>query len=1098
MLLFACSLEAGQYRVQHLGANSGLSEGHVYALLEDHMGFMWIATRDGLNRYDGYNMKVYRNHPGHIDSLSSNYIYSLYEDRLGRLWVGTRGGLNLYRREQDSFLPYTHQKKDSNSLTHNTVFSMIEDQGLLWVGTGGGLNLFDPDTGQFRRFLHEPNQKNSLASNDIRDLCITHNRHLWIATRGGGLHRMNLSEIGKFQRYSSHQGIDHNQITQVMQDSQKRLWVGSVGGLYRMDDPKEDRFRFVTTQDNVGFPHITGICQDQDNFLWLTTMGGGLYRFNIETGEARNWRSQSSGEHQSLPLDTLNTVYQDRAGILWVGTYGRNISLLSSHPFDNLKSGAKVVSMLKTRAGELWLGQTEGGLRRIDSQNQTRIYSAYDQKTEPEVHNQICALLEDRQGRLWAGSFSGLHHYLPDEDRFIRISDRKPSNSGGDLVFSLHEDPRGGLWLATYGGLKYLPPNREPPFIHYQNEPDNPQSLSDNKIVYIYGDPQDGGETLWIGTRNGGLNRMNLNRPGFFSHYQHEFGKQGSLSDNGVTTMLRDHKGRFWVGTSGGLNLLDPDSGRVQSFFIQDGLMSNAICHILQDHDNRLWVSTVRGLSLFNPDLQSFANYDHRDGIALEGFQEHCGFVDTDGRVYFGGTGGIISFNPQMLFRSRRSSNIQVTHLLVDKNLQEVKTANSVLNQAVEITEAVFLPEGHRSLELRFSTLDFMAPDQSKYAFRLDGFDPEWTYTGADDRRAAYTNLDPGVYEFRVKGKARGGAWSAERSVILHVPTPIWRRWWALCFYVMCVAGIILGYFTYQKRVQYRLELKVSERTKDLEEAQRQLVEAAHYAGMAESAVNVLHSMGNALNSVHTSVQLIRDRCDNSMLLSLFQQLIQKTQERSITEQQLQAALTTIHTRLKRRSERLDTEIDALTKNTASMRVILDAQHEYTHGQQEPSDIYDLNFLIKETCRLATHLNREKRVKLYIELEEVPSVALVKTKFTRVLLYLLNNAWDAIDELNVEKQGSIRLHTWYQSSEVMVEISDNGIGIQPELQALIFAQGYTTKNSNRGFGLHYCANAMKEMKGWIKIKSDGQGLGTTVTLGLPMAQVSRQNEKYAG
>ncbi len=831
----------------HLSIEDGLSQNTALKILQDHLGFIWIGTQDGLNRYDGYEFKVYRYDPDDTTGLSDNDISALYEDRSGTLWVGTKsGGLNQFDRTTGHFTHYRHDPNDPHSLSHNNVLTIYEDQsGLLWIGTrGGGLNKFNRDTEQFAPYQHDPNNPNSLSHDAVSSIAEDQSGFLWIATEGGGLNRfdsrLNQMDSGDFVRYrhdpNNPNSLSDDNVWSIYLDSAGILWVGTEkGGLNRFDPHADEVSAFTHYRHDpleatsINHNQITAITEDAAGDLWLGTLGGGLDKFDREAENFLTYR-HNPDDPGSLSHNIVASVYFDRAGTLWVGTVGKGINLFDPHTqqFGHIRTEPGnpnslsydfVMGVHEDSEGILWLGTAGGGVNAYD--RNTGIFTHY--KADPDAPgsinaNRVWTITEDQAGTLWMGTYGGGLNKFDRETQTFTHYTHDPENpnslSYNVLIWTVYTDRQGIIWIGTYGGgLDAFDPATET-FTHYTANPDDPESLSHNVIKALF---EDRSGTLWVGTDDG-LNRFDRETH-TFTHYRANLDNPHSLSNDRIKAIQQDRTGTLWIGTGSGLNRLNRTDDTFTHYYEKDGLPNDVIYGILEDNNGNLWLSTNRGLSRFNPRTETFKNYDVRDGLPGNEFNAGAFYKSARGEMFFGGVYGVSAFYPEHIRNNLYVPPIVLTDFQIF-NKSVSNGENSPLSQAVSEIEDIVLSYKDTVFSFEFAALNYIVPEKNRYAYIMEGIDKEWVYP--EDRRfATYTNLDPGPYTFRVKGANNDGVWNEEGlSVKVTITPPWWETWWFKVFIMLLSICIVYGGFYWRMRIikaqKKQLEAQVNERTEQL------------------------------------------------------------------------------------------------------------------------------------------------------------------------------------------------------------------------------------------------------------------------------------------
>ncbi|SHO49920.1 two-component regulator propeller domain-containing protein [Desulfopila aestuarii] len=837
-------LPSRQLHFERINEQQGLSSKTLTCGLQDHYGFLWFGSEDGLIRYDGYTFKEYIFNPTDPHSLASNLVYALTEDSQGNLWVGTvGGGLNRYDRSNDSFIRYQHEPDNPQSLSHNGVISLLEDSsGNLWIGTeGGGLNRLGPDRKTFVRYTNDPDNEKSLANNTIWHLYEDSKHRLWVGTFGGGLdlYQPNTDSFTHFRHQESNpDSLASNSIGAIFEDSTGRLWVGSInGGLCRFDPETGRAIHYQYNPDGgISHNHIWGIHEDESGLLWLTSFGGGLMLFDPATGKASTYRHNPTVAN-SLSSDFVWFMMESQDDIIWIGTDGEGLNKLvkrarhfnhlltdTTQPFSLSYNG--ITGAAEGKNGLLWLANDGGGFQRLDlAGNSSRLF-----RHEPDNPNSLVSdlaevILVDRLGTVWVGTYNGLSAYNPHTGIFktyLHTPD-SPDSLSDNRIWSLMEDSEGNLWVGTRSGLNRLSPDRNT-ITRLAHRDDQPESLSDNGIWTIF---EDSHHTIWIGTDNG-LNRMWQNGQGF-DHFFSVQNDPHSLSHNNITAIHEDRRGNLWVGTTGGLNKLAHSGKGFSRFTVENGLISNSIRSIMEDDRSFLWITTVKGLTRFNPESNTFENFDRNDGLQGSEFSRaHC--RTKSGEMLIGGRDGINIFKPEKIVRNSHVPPVYLTTI--------EKQDGSIVHPNLGAPRPINLNYTDNTVTFEFTALDYSNPQHNSYAYLLEGFDRDWISAG-NRRTATYTNLDGGNYLFRVKGSNNHNLWNNEgSSIALVVAAPPWQRWWAYCLYLLLAAGIFSSLVT----------LKASQHRKRLAAVQQINEELQHEISDRQKAEQALHESEKRLS----------------------------------------------------------------------------------------------------------------------------------------------------------------------------------------------------------------------------------------------------------
>ena len=779
-------------------ADDGLESSHINCLLQDHRGFLWVGTGNGLYRFDGYKFKAFKRKQADPASISDNSINALYEDRFNQLWIATNNGLNAFDARTEKFLYYRNTQGDADSTGRNFIASLAGDaQGTIWVGThGSGLYRFNRGTKQFS--LIELNLPNHLKPGWLEISAILGDsaspNNLWLGTFKQGLLKLDPT-AKRFRQYthnpSDPQSLGSNSVIALHRDRHGAIWVGThQGGLARV---RGDRLTAheVSKSDAEYFKIIGSIVEDATGILWLGTSGAGLIAYDPATGRYKIFKSDPT-HPRTLSDDWILTQYIDRAGNLWIGTRSglsklqipqKKITHIKKNPDDRQSLlDNNVNGMWEDRHGQLWVG-TAGGLSVFDAQAKLIANYKNDPKDTASLSlNFVQVIGEDKHGDIWIGTFGGglnklvlrrrSGQALSGAEGFMRFREIRGDTTSltQNFVTAICEDRAGDLWIGTLGGLNKL--NRQnQTFTRYKSSSKNPRALNHNGITSLL---EDRAGRLWIGTYGGGLNLLNR-ATGEFTHYTSDRANPQSLSDNIIYCLFAEASGALWIGTNGGLDKFDPATGRFTHYLEKDGLPNNAVIGILSDAEGNLWISTNNGLCKFDDRLpagQKFVNFDARkDGLQSNEFNQNAFYQNRRGELFFGGPNGLNRFYPLELKPKTSAPAIVITAF---------NKFNKPVALDPAITEAATIKLSYKDsfFSLDFAALDFTLPEKNEYAYKLEGFNDDWIYCG-NQATATFTNLNPDTYVFKVKGANSDGVWNETGARLNVIITPLyWQTWW--------------------------------------------------------------------------------------------------------------------------------------------------------------------------------------------------------------------------------------------------------------------------------------------------------------------------------
>lgn len=793
--------------MSQLGVEDGLPQSQVTALAQDSTGFMWLGTQEGLARYDGHKIKSYKHDPEDPKSLSGSFITALHVDREGRLWIGTgENGLNRYDSASDSFVHYRHDPEDSRSIGFDGITAIYSDRaGTIWVGlANGGVNSLDPATLTITR---EPITTNidAIQLGPVTSIIEDKSGSLWIGMNGGGLVKYDRG-AANLVHYRHRSGVKNtlssNEITALHEDDDGYLWIGTANsGLNRLAPDRKNfrRYRRGQRRSTISDGGVTAILEDRDGRLWITTKNQrtGLNRLDRKAGTFVRYKS-----------DPLLTIFQDRGGVIWLGTLGFGALYFDELrlSFGHYETHNPVTSLYEDSRGRIWVA-TPVELRRYDRKEES--VTSYPSIGSLKIDTWVTTIYEDRRGVLWIGvDGKGLTAYDPATGRTKRYRyDPTGNNSlGSDRVDKILEAPDGTLWMATWGGgVNRFDPRTET-FESFLSSEFEDNRISSNHIYTMEFDRKDP-KIIWLGTA-AGLNRFDTNN-GHAEVYRHDENDPNSLSHDSVLSIHQDEQGVLWLGTyGGGMNRFDPSTGTFKRYGEAQGLRNDTIYCVLPGQTGQLWLSTNGGgLAAFDKATESFVGFDTADGVQGKEFVQGSCHRSESGELLFGGLSGFNVFHPEDIQRDTYVPPVVLTRF-------QLFNEEGGLERPIWTQPAIDLGYGDSVFSFEFAALSFAGSERNQYSYKLEGLHDEWITS--DRNFVTYTNLDGGDYVFKVKAANRHGVWNEEPiSVSVHVDPPPWKTWWAYTIYVLLLASIVLAVL---RRQQKRMaELQMQNRLQEVE-----------------------------------------------------------------------------------------------------------------------------------------------------------------------------------------------------------------------------------------------------------------------------------------
>jgi signal transduction histidine kinase/ligand-binding sensor domain-containing protein/CheY-like chemotaxis protein/AraC-like DNA-binding protein len=805
MALF-CELAYSQrssIHFEHLSVKDGLSQISVVAIFQDKEGFLWFGTRDGLNKYDGYNFHVFcESDTAHY--ISNNYITCMAEDKNGQMWVGTKNGLNRYDKRNNRFIPY-YNNDDSTSLCNSNITQMKRDsRGNLWVGTISGLDIYQSETDDFKHFTME-----GFPSEPVYGIAEDHDENIWIGLRDGLY--VYHTQVEKLHAYKHHVGDEHsfaaNRVSALFCDSKGRVWVGTHQQGVCLYDKQMDHFIRYTENDGLNNNNIRCFVEDKAGVLLVGTFNG-LSKYDPLSGKFSN--AFGNTVKNTIPINNFS-VYSalcDRSGTVWVGTYSGGVSYYNAitQRFRLYDPGMQkqviygIVGPMAEYPDGLWIGTEGGGLLFFDRKKATYIYYDLPESSGKAYNRNIIKSLLLDGNILWVGTADNrIHQFDVHRRKFLKWI----FPPWGVIHYALIKDSNQNLWIGSSGekSIGYMSPDGHFTF---------PLTLNDGTTfnpVNIHGILADSTDGFFIATYDYGLYYYH-HPTKTVDQWSHSNGDSSGIAYNKISSIIKTKNGRIWISMpGGGIAVLNSETGRFTNYGQAQGLASNTVYTILEDHDEKIWLSTSSGISMFDPLLKRFTNYGRNNGVMISEFTPNSGIVTSDNEVFFGGNDGFISFYPRDL-----QSNTYIPPVVITKiSINNTPIAYFGNNEE----EPLRLDYKQSNISIEFSALNYLYPFQNQYAYRLEGFDRDWIYIG-NRRVAYYTNIQPGKYTFRVKGANNDGVWN-ETSVDLPlvITPPFWNTWWAWLIYLF-IATTIVSFLVRYARIKIRLENNI--RIKQIEQ----------------------------------------------------------------------------------------------------------------------------------------------------------------------------------------------------------------------------------------------------------------------------------------
>ena len=789
--------------------NNGLITNTVEYVFIDKEGFVWFATSSGLQQFDGFNFVKYLYNSDDSSSISYNFISTISEDRNGNIWIGTLGkGLNMFNKERSTFDHFKNESEDESLLTSNIIprgrkVIAQDSAGFLWVNTNFGLNKINITTRSVEQFHGD------LAGDLIYDKEL---KVLWIASD-------RLTKFNTVTKKIDHYYIDESSVKEVTNissivlDKDGLIWLGTDAGIILFDKRTSqfqtfsDYLKKINVQSanefQWSYKPVNALYEDGKGFIWAA-IDKSLYKIDKLEGRYSVYKHETDNPTSILD-EKITGIYGNRTGVIWITYMGKgvsrvNIGLKDFRHYKQVQgdpvslSGNVVRSVYKDEHGDLWIGMYNDGLNLVPSGEQKKIIQyRFDPLNEKSVSsNYITAILVDRSDRLWIGTFDKGFCYA---ENVYKSGDLKFNRFFYDdnlEVQDIREDMAGRIWIGTQKGFYiYAPANKK--VIYYGDLPNqSPEVQGINIQSILYEAPN----IFWIASWNRGLCKLYINSDTILNSgntrdsllfYDNITDIHNLKIDNSFTTIFKDENNIIWLGSNvNGLIKVVENNDRIDfiKYDKSKGATDNSVYGIASGRDGNIWISTADGLGKFNTKTEQFKSYYESDGILSNSFLWDAAYQSKDGEIFFGGGNGLIAFYPQRILDDTTTYPVYISNLTVQN--KEVKIGDKIngriiLSRNIQYTRKIILSHLERAFSLEYISLNNLSPEETLYAHKLEGFDPDWIYTTSDRRYVTYTNLGQGTYNFMVKASNSDGVWNEVPAMLtIRVLPPWWRTTYAI------------------------------------------------------------------------------------------------------------------------------------------------------------------------------------------------------------------------------------------------------------------------------------------------------------------------------
>ena len=828
-------------RVTRYSIQNGLSFGVVNSIAQDDKGFLWFATGDGLNRFDGYSFKVFKHNPEDKFSLLGNYVKSIFRDRDGTIWVSSRSGLNEFVAAKENFIHHVPSLQKRGISDDVSDISQAKN-GDLWLSlNGSGFAAFNRAKKRFQ--YYDQKTLPGLTTNSILNVLEDSNGLIWLGTRDTGIEIFELDKNRKLKK----SGIDRSilpkaRINQIYEDHAFNIWIASSKGLFLF---KRNEGKFyslhISTFHNSNI--YLSLIENQDGKLLVGVQDGGVYSLDLKAAlktapENFSFEQVTNTRNQGITQRSVQSLYMDKDHNIWLGTYGEGVYLIGSIPEKFRLFEKKVIDsraetylryygMCLDNDGNLWLGTDGDGIYKTSSSGQVIKHYSANGKPGSITDGAVISAYKDGSGTLWFGTYSkGLFRYNPSTDSFLQFSNdpKNPESIPANDVRAIYEDSKKILWVGTNGGGLARFDRQTGKFTQFI--PSN-SSINANDIRAITEDKKG---NLWIGTYGGGLNYLDtqtMQFSQFFNNSRQEF----QISNRIIFSLYLDAKERLLVGSEGnGLLIYDTRQKTLKLYSEKNGLANNVINAIQPENENEIWVSTNRGLSRINLSNNKIENFDRSNGLQSGQFNPGSVLYNPgEGYICFGGTEGWNLFYPKQIVTSEYKPTVLVTGIqLYGKKVEIGSKQNGkvILNEPINNETRITLEPDQSVFSIQYAALNYAYPEKSQFAYKLDGLDKDWNFV-QNERTATYRYLPAGDYVFKVKSSNQDGVWFEDySSLYIRILPPWYQTWWAYVLY-LTAAGVLIYYYqrykTRQAELRYEIQLAHFETQKEKELNERKI-----------------------------------------------------------------------------------------------------------------------------------------------------------------------------------------------------------------------------------------------------------------------------------
>ena len=1038
-------------KFENISIDEGLSNENVTSIFQDSRGYMWIGTKDGLNRYDGQIIKIYNCNAKNENTLSSTYIMDIEEDIYGNIWIATDNGLDFLMADT-GVIVRMKDRKDKYNLGELSITSLIKskyDENIMWVGTENGLMKIDVRNNSIQAFYHDPNDLNSLTNSSIT--CLEEGENiLWVGTKQG------LNIIDKDLKVKSNRSKDKLFISNMSMDKDGNLWLSTKEGIFIYNIKEERRdYIYIIDSDSIKEYNITKnainniyefggkkvkfynnyIFNDSNSNIWISTSNG-VIRYSSEN-EKFDILKKDEISKNSISSNIITCIYEDFNGTIWIGTdkgvniLNENIIFKSVNKYDN-----NAVAMLRHN-DYIWVGTKFHGIYIYDYKTSELVNILYEEENFNLKDRYIRSMFEINNKYIVVVTNKELIYFNTEKNSYSEVLIGDDYYSELSYMYSDWED----IWIATT--TDFYSYNISSGEKIYYSENIKEFGINPGNIKYILQDNKDE-DIIWLGGVNIGLIKYHKQN-GVIEKYVRETLNENSLINDYINCMVFDSNDNLWIGTNIGLSKFNLKTNEFTSYTTAEGLTNNFINSILVDDNGDIWISTNKGLNKFDIEEEVFTNFIKMDGLHGYQFNLNSSLKLDCGYIMFASTEGITYFNPSELKEYKTYNNeVIIGDIYVGKN------------KVVYDGDELILEHNYKNLYISYFLPNYERINSITYEYMLEGFDSDCIYIDSRNQ-LDFKYLESGNYTLKIRARDGQGEKTKETSIKIRVKNPIWKTPLAYMIYISIVIALFIYIFNYVKILRHLVNQKTIKLNKQLEQNKilsQKIIDNEKFKN--NYFINLSHELRTPINVINSTVQLI-----NSINVN-----------KGITY------------------EKLNQYMEIIGKNCNNLlkiiNDIIDSSKIETGKYKINKKNYDIVYIVEETALNMRKFIEDKGISLIIDPEiEEKIISCDETEIERCIINLLGNAVKFTQE-----GGEIRVYIKEVENNIEITIEDTGIGISKEDQEFIFKRfeqvegTKVTKVSSSGIGLTLVKYIIELHGGYIRLESE-INKGSRFTIGLP-------------